>query len=134
MAEWGMATLVFHFTDDHGCAVRLPAFERLALPNTFSAEKAKELVEFAARRGIEVIPELEAFGHTRCLTGRPEHAHLYAGTTVWCPYRYYQDSLWPAISFSAEAPRRGSGFQGYCRFPRGTEERNHLMLVLKAII
>ena len=26
MAEWGLNTLFFHFTDDHGCAVQLPGF------------------------------------------------------------------------------------------------------------
>jgi len=79
MAEWGMDALLLHFTDDHGCAVKLPGFESLALPNAFSAEETRNLVAFAASRGVEVIPELETFGHTRFLTDRPEYERLYAG-------------------------------------------------------
>jgi len=79
MADWRMNTLVWHFTDDHGCAVRLPGFPRLAVRNAFTAAEMRRLIAHAAERGIDVIPELETFGHTRYLTDRPEYAHLYAG-------------------------------------------------------
>ncbi|MCG2659166.1 MAG: family 20 glycosylhydrolase [Kiritimatiellae bacterium] len=79
MADWGMNLLVLHFTDDAGCAVKLPGFERLAMPHAFTAAEVRKLIRHAARRGIEIVPELEAFGHTRFLTDRREFRHLYAG-------------------------------------------------------
>lgn len=79
MADWGMNTLLFHFTDDQGCAVVLPGFEKLASPNAFSAAEIRELVRHAEKRGIEIIPELETFGHTRYLTDHPDYAQLKAG-------------------------------------------------------
>lgn len=79
MGEWGMNVLLFHFTDDHGCGVELPGFEHLAMPNAFTTKELGELAAHAAARGIDLIPELETFGHTRYLTDRPEFGHLYAG-------------------------------------------------------
>ena len=76
MADWGMNTLVLHFTDDHGCAVALPGFEELAMPHAFSATAIRRLVAHAAARGVEVIPELETFGHIRYLTALPRYRHL----------------------------------------------------------
>lgn len=79
MAEWGMNLMLLHFTDDAGCAVALPGFERLAMPHAFSAQEIRALIRYAADRGIEMVPELETFGHTRFLTDRREYRHLYAG-------------------------------------------------------
>jgi len=79
MADWGMNTLLWHFTDDHGVAVELPGFRNLAMPHAFTAREMRSLIRYAADRGIEVIPELETFGHTRYLTDRPEYEHLFAG-------------------------------------------------------
>jgi hypothetical protein len=76
LADWGMNTLVLHFTDDHGCAVALPGFEELAMPHAFSAADIRRLVAHAAARGVEVIPELETFGHIRYLTALPRYRHL----------------------------------------------------------
>ncbi|MFA5205714.1 MAG: family 20 glycosylhydrolase [Lentisphaeria bacterium] len=76
MADWGMNTLVLHFTDDHGCAVVLPGFEELAMPQAFSADDIRRLVAHAAGRGIEIIPELETFGHIRYLTAVPRYRRL----------------------------------------------------------
>ncbi len=76
LADWGMNTLVLHFTDDHGCAVALPGFEELAMPHAFSADDLRRLVAYAATRGIEIIPELETFGHIRYLTALPRYRHL----------------------------------------------------------
>ncbi len=80
MADWGMNTLLFHFSDDHGCGVALPGFERIAMPNAFTVKEMAALIAHATSRGVDVIPELEAFGHTRFLTDLPEFEHLYAGT------------------------------------------------------
>lgn len=79
MAAWGMDTLIFHFTDDTGSAVALPGFESLAMPHALSAGEMKKLIAYAAKKGIDIIPELETFGHTRYLTDTKQYEHLYAG-------------------------------------------------------
>ncbi len=79
MAEWGMNTLVLHFSDDHGLSIQLPGFEKLAHPRAFTPAEIKQLIAHANRRGIEIIPELEVFGHTRYLTDHPDYEHLYVG-------------------------------------------------------
>ncbi len=79
MADWHYNLLVLHFSDDHGCTVRLPGFGRLAHPHAFRPEEIRALIRQAERRGIEVVPEIETFGHTRFLTDRPEYAHLRLG-------------------------------------------------------
>ena len=79
MARWGMDTLLFHFSDDQGFGVVLPGFEDLASPGAFSADEVRQLIAHARSKGVEVIPELETFGHIRYLTNRPAYAHLFAG-------------------------------------------------------
>jgi hypothetical protein len=37
LASWGLDTLLFHFSDDHGLSVSLPGFEELAAPHALSA-------------------------------------------------------------------------------------------------
>ncbi len=79
MADWDMNTLVLHFSDDHGLSVRLPGFGKLARDRAFTPEEIRELTSYAAKKGIDVIPELEVFGHTRYITDHPDHRHLYIG-------------------------------------------------------
>ncbi|MCE9616057.1 MAG: family 20 glycosylhydrolase [Lentisphaerae bacterium] len=79
MAQWKLNTLLLHFTDDFGCAVALPGLKHLAMPRALTAAEIRSLVRVAAERGIDVIPELETFGHTRYITDHPRYGGLHAG-------------------------------------------------------
>lgn len=79
MSEWKMNALVLHFSDDYGCAVQLPGFENIAIPNAFSCSEIRKLISYAAKRGIDIIPELEVFGHIYYLTDHPKYARLLVG-------------------------------------------------------
>ena len=79
MSEWEMNTLLFHFSDDHGLSIALPGFEKLAHKHAFTPFEIGILVEYAKERGIDIIPELEVFGHTRYITDHPDYYHLYVG-------------------------------------------------------
>lgn len=79
MADWEMNTLLLHFSDDHGLSVAIPGFEKLAHPRAFTPENIRELNIYAASKGIEIIPELEVFGHTRYITDNPDYRHLFLG-------------------------------------------------------
>jgi hypothetical protein len=79
MADWGMNTLLLHFSDDHGLSVAIPGFEKLAHPHAFTPEDISKLNTYATSKGIEIIPELEVFGHTRYITDHPDYRHLFLG-------------------------------------------------------
>lgn len=76
MADWQMNTLLLHFSDDFGLSVQLPGFKKIAAPHAFLAKEIRHLIAHANKQGIEIIPELEVFGHTRYLTDHPDYAHL----------------------------------------------------------
>lgn len=79
MAQWEMNTLMLHFSDDHGFALKLEGFEELSMRNAWTQDKLVAFLDLAASLDIEIIPELETFGHTRYITDKPEYQHLYAG-------------------------------------------------------
>lgn len=95
MAQWKLNVLLFHFCDDQGCALRLPGFEALALPRAFSTREIGKWIAFAAKRGIDVIPEIETFGHTRYLTDNPRYRHLCAGDRKSKSWQTALDPLHP---------------------------------------
>lgn len=76
-AEWEYNTVQFRVADDQGSALRFTSVPDLvAHRNAFTAEQLHALVEYAQTHGIDVIPELESFGHTGFLTRSPRYAHL----------------------------------------------------------
>ncbi len=76
MADWGMNTLLFHFADDQGLAIKLDGFEDISKPHSFTSDEIRKLIEYASQRNIDIIPEIETFGHTRYLTSQPQYKHL----------------------------------------------------------
>jgi hypothetical protein len=76
MSDWNMNTLVLHFSDDSGLAVNLPGFEYLAMPHAVTAAEMREMIAFAKSRGIDIIPELETFAHSKYVTNHQRHASL----------------------------------------------------------
>ncbi len=79
MADQKMNMLVLHFSDDSGLSVQLPGFEDIAMKNSFTAKEVKSLIAHAGKLGIDIVPEIETFGHTKFITGLPHYAHLRAG-------------------------------------------------------
>ena len=67
--------LHLHLTDDQGFRFRSSAYPELASADAYSAEQLRDLVAFAADRGIRVVPELDMPGHvTSWLAKHPEWA------------------------------------------------------------
>ena len=97
MARLGYNTLQWHISDDQGFRLTLPGFEKLAQHSSrragtnvggyyknapggpahegiYSEADVKELVAYAAERGIEVMPELDMPGHfSAILSAYPEY-------------------------------------------------------------
>jgi hypothetical protein len=76
-SQWELNTLQFRLTDDQGSAMRFTSVPDLVTHrNAFTHEDLKSLVEFGQSHGVELIPEVESFGHTGFITRSPTYAHL----------------------------------------------------------
>ncbi len=63
MARLKLNVLHLHLTDDQGFRFRSAAFPALASPQSYTAEELVHLVQFAAERGVRVVPEIDMPGH-----------------------------------------------------------------------
>lgn len=79
MVERGADTVLWHFTDDQGCSLVFDALPEAASPHALTKMQMKALLAEARSLGLQVIPELETYGHTRYITNLPTYAHLREG-------------------------------------------------------
>ena len=76
-AEWNINTIQFRLTDDQGSALRFASVPDLIThPDALTPDQAKSLVEYTHSHGIDLIPEVESFGHTGFITRSATYAHL----------------------------------------------------------
>jgi len=76
-ADWGFNALVFRLTDDQGAAIRFESHpEFFTHKNALTAAQVRELVAYGQQRGVELIPEIESFGHTKFITAVEQYADL----------------------------------------------------------
>src|SRR5579883_2810618 len=63
--EWNMNAYLISLADDQGCALRFKSHpELITHKNSLTHEQARDLARYAQQRGVELIPEIESFGHT----------------------------------------------------------------------
>jgi Glycosyl hydrolase family 20, catalytic domain len=76
-SEWELNTLQFRLTDDQGSALRFASVPNLIThPHAFTPDELHALAEYGRTRGVDLLPEIEAFGHTGYITRSPAWAHL----------------------------------------------------------
>jgi hypothetical protein len=76
-AAWELNTLHFRLADDQGSALNFASVRDLVThKNAFAPEQLRSLADYAQTRGIDLIPELESFGHTGYITRSAAYAHL----------------------------------------------------------
>ena len=76
-ADWELNALHFRLADDQGSALKFASVRDLVThKNAFAPEQLRNLAEYAQTRGIDLIPELESFGHTGYITRSAAFAHL----------------------------------------------------------
>jgi hypothetical protein len=63
LALFGYNALYLHFSDDQGLTVELESHPELVSDYAMSRETVHRLIRHAASAGIEIIPEVEAWGH-----------------------------------------------------------------------
>ncbi len=76
-ADWELNALHFRLADDQGSALNFASVRGLVThENAFAPEQLRGLAEYARARGVDLIPELESFGHTGYITRSAAYAHL----------------------------------------------------------
>jgi Glycosyl hydrolase family 20, catalytic domain len=76
-AEWQLNTVHFRLADDQGTALRFTSVPGLFThDHAFTADQVNELIRFASNHGVDVIPEIESFGHSGFITRSATYAHL----------------------------------------------------------
>lgn len=76
-ADWNLNALQFRLADDQGSALRFTSVPGLLThKNAFTGAELKSLAEYGQSRGVDLIPELESFGHTGYITRTATYAHL----------------------------------------------------------
>lgn len=76
-AGWGLNTLQFRLADDQGSALRFASVSGLVTHrNAFTPEQMRGLAEYGQSHGVDLLPEIESFGHTGYITRAPQYAHL----------------------------------------------------------
>ena len=76
-SDWELNTLQFRLTDDQGSALRFSSVPHLIThPHAFTPDEMHELAAYGRARGVDLLPEVEAFGHTGYITRSPVYAHL----------------------------------------------------------
>jgi hypothetical protein len=76
-SDWGLNTLHFRLADDQGTALRFSSVPDLVTHvDAFTPDQLKRLAEYGKAHAVDVIPELESFGHTGYITRSPAYAHL----------------------------------------------------------
>jgi hypothetical protein len=76
-SDWELNTLQFRLTDDQGSAIGFSSIPGLIThPHAFTPDDLHKLAEYGRARGVDLLPEVEAFGHTGYITRSPAYAHL----------------------------------------------------------
>ena len=75
--DWGINVLVFRLTDDQGSALQFASHPELITHlDAFTPAQLHDLAAYAQQQGVEIIPEIESFGHTNYIYGSASHAYL----------------------------------------------------------
>lgn len=78
--EEGLNSIIFRLTDDQGSAYLFTSHPELNMcEGAFSAKELKTIVDYAQNHGIEMIPEIESFGHARYIIQTKRYKFLNDG-------------------------------------------------------
>lgn len=85
MAKYKYNVLQLHLTDDQGWRVDITSHPKLASREHYTQDELRDIIAYAAKRHIEVVPEVDIPGHTvAILAAYPELScsHLKTDTVV----------------------------------------------------
>lgn len=64
MAKYKFNVLQLHLTDDQGWRIKLDNYPQLSSEQAYSKEDIQDLINYAADKYIEIVPEIDIPGHT----------------------------------------------------------------------
>ena len=67
MALSKLNVLHWHLTDDQGWRIEIKAYPKLAIDSKeyYTQDEIREVVQYAAQRGVRIVPEIDVPGHSR---------------------------------------------------------------------
>ena len=73
----GINVILFRLTDDLGSAYKFTSHPEINMcDGAFNAKELKNIIKYAKERGIEIIPEIESFGHSKYITESKKYTFL----------------------------------------------------------
>ena len=86
LARYKLNRLHWHLVDDQGWRLEIGKYPKLADPLCYTQDDVREILAFAAARGITVVPEIEMPGHSAAiLEAMPElRCDPSASANVYC--------------------------------------------------
>jgi hexosaminidase len=95
LSEYKYNVLVLHLTDDPTIALRFDSHPEPADPHAWTVDEMKDFVDLAELYHIDLLPEIELFGHARGWTSHPKYEHLgEPGVPTLSPH---QEGTWELI-------------------------------------
>lgn len=76
LSHWKINTVFLHLTDHTGCALEFEHCPALATKYAFTRAEMADMIRYAAERHVELIPEIETWGHAKYITRIPDFADL----------------------------------------------------------
>lgn len=73
MAKYKYNVLQLHLSDDQGWRIDIDKYPELSSETSYSKEDIKDIINYAADRYIEVVPELDIPGHTSAFLSKFPH-------------------------------------------------------------
>lgn len=68
LSQYKINTVFLHLTDHSGCAMEFKRYPNLATKYAFTQDEMKQLIKYAQNRQVELIPEIETWGHAKYIT------------------------------------------------------------------
>ena len=76
----GINSIIFRLTDDQGTAYLFSSHPELnRCEGAFTSQELKKIVQYALQSGIEMIPEIESFGHSKYIIQTKRYSFLNDG-------------------------------------------------------
>jgi hypothetical protein len=84
MARHRMNTLFMHLADDEGAPIQFKSHPKLAGPYALTPDSIGKIIAYAAQRHVDIIPEIEVWGHAGWATNHPDYADISEGGPDLC--------------------------------------------------
>lgn len=83
MAKYKYNVLQLHLTDDQGWRIQLDRHPELSSEQSYTKEEIKDIIDYAAEKYIDIVPEIDIPGHTS--------AFLSVYPQLGCTHQHHED-------------------------------------------